>query len=52
MVSVNKNWLLGRGWTKTMIARFLGAPDRAIQLRSNLEHGLPEDRPECRPGRL
>ena len=40
--SVNRAYLLNRGWTRSMIRRFLGAPDRTIPLRIN------HSRPECR----
>ncbi len=43
----NKNWLFLRGWTKTMIRRFLGAPDRISVLRLRRSQIRRKDRPEC-----
>lgn len=42
VASVNRAWLLKRGWTRSMIRRFLGEPDRRIPRREN------HSRPECR----
>jgi hypothetical protein len=41
--SVNKAFLLKRGWTRTAIKRILGEPDRRITMRAHRK-----DRPECR----
>ncbi len=41
--SVNKRFLLTRGWTRTSIKRILGEPDRRLALRR-----YRKDRPECR----
>jgi hypothetical protein len=41
--SVNKAFLLERGWTRTAIKRILGEPDSRIARRDR-----PKDRPECR----
>ena len=40
--SVNKRWLLRSGWTRTMIRRLLGPPDRTVSRKRN------PSRPECR----
>lgn len=41
--SVNKAFLLRRGWTRTAIKRLLGEPDRRLVMRR-----FRKDRPECR----
>jgi hypothetical protein len=41
--SVNKKYLLARGWTRTAIKRILGEPDRRLTLKRRRK-----DRPECR----
>jgi hypothetical protein len=41
--SVNKKFLLNRGWTRTAITRILGEPDRRLPMRK-----FRHDRPECR----
>jgi hypothetical protein len=46
--SVNKQFLLKRGWTRTSIKRILGEPDRRVPLRSFPERPARDDRPECR----
>jgi len=40
--SVNKKYLLARGWTRTAIKRILGEPDRRLRFKYR------KDRPECR----
>ena len=41
--SVNKEFLLARGWTRTAIYRVLGAPDRRLR-----QWNFPRSRSECR----
>jgi hypothetical protein len=41
--TVNKAFLLERGWTRTAIKRFLGEPDRRL-----VRVDFRKDRPECR----
>jgi hypothetical protein len=43
VASVNKAFLLKRGWTRTAIKRILGEPDRKILMRRRWRN-----RPECR----
>jgi hypothetical protein len=40
--TVNKAFLLKRGWTRTAIKRILGEPDRTLVMRK-----FRKDRPEC-----
>ena len=45
--SVNKNYLFKLGWTRTMIDRLLGEPDRKITLANRKRTPRSDERPEC-----